>query len=601
MPARKKRKLPADDSLSPAVEPPLHPVLHWPAADLARHLLSDTRLRPAVVVAVPPQPEQARFDASVLAARLGPDTDVFEIATGSETYTLGALLPKDTQVYGSAVRVYSADLAWTAEPGLSPLRMVQDQAAVERLSAQVVSDVGKAAKRASAPLRRAAPKPFRATASVKGFAAQGSRAIVVLNDDGHEASIHAEDLVPGVPLDWVLSKGQVLTGVHHPTTGTFDIRSLLHRPAFSATYRHGQLALARVSSVSPTQARLKFWPGTEFSIGIDHISSNELDSAQDLLTEGEVVCVRVLFENGAVMLSMLDVDDDEAVIQAPSLIPGGPPWLSLDRPYAGIFTAPPTGSDPAGFDAGAAANGAHFFEPVLSPAERKTALQSTQYQLVAARHTIAALQKQLDQRGATDAVARALQDQVDAERKKADELGQRYNEVFHRVEGLKAELARVKANLVDAKRRLRTTSSRTESETIVAFAAPAEQFRHEVYVTWADTVSPGDKAAQFLRDYTIGPEFLATLAALPARRRTKVLRAVVDLVANREGPLRNREPHPLRQNDGALAPPQMRGDDVCWRLYVEQKASAALRLHYWKLKDGGVELSRVVGHGDVKP
>jgi hypothetical protein len=110
-----------------------------------------------------------------------------------------------------------------------------------------------------------------------------------------------------------------------------------------------------------------------------------------------------------------------------------------------------------------------------------------------------------------------------------------------------------------------------------------------------------DKDAEPLGAFTVGPYFLASLDVLPAPQRAKALRAVVDLVANREGPLRNRKPHFLRENEGAHAPARMRGEDACWRLYVEQGTAAALRLHYWKLKSGGFELHEVVPHDDVKP
>ena len=72
------------------------------------------------------------------------------------------------------------------------------------------------------------------------------------------------------------------------------------------------------SRSAPTHALVHLWPGSDFRIGVERISSNDLDSAVDLLTEGEVVRVRVLYENGAVVLSMLDVDDDEPATSRPS-------------------------------------------------------------------------------------------------------------------------------------------------------------------------------------------------------------------------------------------------------------------------------------------
>lgn len=57
----------------------------------------------------------------------------------------------------------------------------------------------------------------------------------------------------------------------------------------------------------------------------------------------------------------------------------------------------------------------------------------------------------------------------------------------------------------------------------------------------------------------------------------------------------------LRLNEGAHAGPTLRGGDVCMRLYVEQGTAGALRLHYWKLSSGGLELHEVVPHDVVKP
>jgi hypothetical protein len=47
----------------------------------------------------------------------------------------------------------------------------------------------------------------------------------------------------------------------------------------------------------------------------------------------------------------------------------------------------------------------------------------------------------------------------------------------------------------------------------------------------------------------------------------------------------------VRPSDGAR----------CQRAYIEQKTPQARRLHYWALRGGGIELSRVVTHDDVEP
>ena len=112
---------------------------------------------------------------------------------------------------------------------------------------------------------------------------------------------------------------------------------------------------------------------------------------------------------------------------------------------------------------------------------------------------------------------------------------------------------------------------------------------------------PVDKAAHPLGAYSCSTHFLASWSSITEQQRSKTLRAVVDLVAGRTGPLRKREAHPLRVNEGAHAGLTMRGDDVCMRLYVEKGTAGALRLHYWKLSAGGIELHEVVSHDVVKP
>ena len=39
----------------------------------------------------------------------------------------------------------------------------------------------------------------------------------------------------------------------------------------------------------------------------------------------------------------------------------------------------------------------------------------------------------------------------------------------------------------------------------------------------------------------------------------------------------------------------------CFRAAIEQNVASARRLHFWRLPDGSIELSRVVVHDDFKP
>ncbi|ALE05014.1 hypothetical protein AL755_05115 [Arthrobacter sp. ERGS1:01] len=610
MPAQKKRHRHAPPA-APAPEIPAFPVIRLPGAIVAEHLVGAGRTRPAVVVSNKSDAGARTIDAGALARHLGAEADVYELANGPETRALEAGLPAGLHIFGTGARVYPAGSDWATGP---PAARLLGAGTVAQLTDQLRSDVRAAAAYRPAPAVAATPKPVLAGGTVHGFAAEdNSRALVILAGTGKSVTIRAEDLLPGVPLDWLLAPGQEVTGVLDARNGVLDISALLHRPGSPITvYANGSVALARVKSTCHNYAVVSLWPDADFRIGMERISSNELDCAEDLLTEGEVVRVRVLYENGALRPSMLDVDDDEPLTPAPALICGGPPWLAAERPYSGIFTAPSQpapsatglpGTGDAADNGGAGTSGVEggTLEPALTATERRTALRSTQMELEKARHTITELLAAATRRGATDEIARALQEQLSSERANAAELARLHNDALHQIEDLRAEAVRARAKLVDARQQRRSAASRTESGMAALFVDPAEQFAFEVSTTWAHAVPAGDKATEPLGDYLVGPNFLASLAQLTPQQRTKTLRAVVDVAAGRQGPLRNREPHMLRENEGAHAAVQRRGDDVCWRLYVEQGTAGALRLHYWRLPDGRIELSRVVKHDEMKP
>lgn len=611
MPAQKNRNRP----LAPIATPDPAPVVqHKKGSDLAAHLMDPLRSHTAVVISFMTE-NALRIDAQKVAALLGDDADVFELANGPETHKLQKGLPERLHVFGNSARVYPHGAQWTQR---TPRPHILHSAAyLPQLYTTLEHEVLAAEHFESNKQTATAPLTVLSEAVVKGFPSD-DRAIVELLPNGQRAVIRGEDLLPGIPLEWLLGKGQKLTGIFDPGTDALDVKPLILPHASPVTvYKHGDVALARVKSVAPTHALVHLWPGSDFRIGVERISSNDLDSAVDLLTEGEVVRVRVLYENGTVVLSMLDVDDDEPAVAAPPLLSGGPPWLDYERPYASIFTAGASVAPPAPGTAGAGGPGdlpgvvlsdaEHAGaqriseEALLTPPERRTALRSTQMQLEQARHTIAELLEAQKRQGATDKVARALQDQLEAERKGAAELARLHNAAEHQLDALREDLARTKSALVQLKQQRRSTTSRTDAPAEMLFLDPAEQFKFDVQLAWARLVPAVDKSEHPLGGYSSNAHFLASWSSLTEQQRSKTLRAVVDLVAGRTGPLRKREAHPLRVNEGAHAGLTMRGDDVCMRLYVEKGTAGALRLHYWKLGAGGFELHEVVSHDVVKP
>lgn len=132
-----------------------------------------------------------------------------------------------------------------------------------------------------------------------------------------------------------------------------------------------------------------------------------------------------------------------------------------------------------------------------------------------------------------------------------------------------------------------------------AFSDPDLQFRHEVYLAWARRVPGAEKAALPLRDYSIGPGFLASLED---RDRAKAVSVAMEVITGRADALAGRATHPLRVGPGAGDPVVRRADGaLCWRVSLQHQSPQARRLHYWRLPDGTVELSSVRPHDSARP
>ena len=113
-----------------------------------------------------------------------------------------------------------------------------------------------------------------------------------------------------------------------------------------------------------------------------------------------------------------------------------------------------------------------------------------------------------------------------------------------------------------------------------------------------------DKARQALpADWTVGPEFAATLYGFTEPGvEAKALKATVEVLTGMAERNAAREVHALRSTPGGDSAQLVRADGArCYRAAIEQKVASARRLHFWRLPDGSMELSRVVVHDDFKP
>lgn len=132
------------------------------------------------------------------------------------------------------------------------------------------------------------------------------------------------------------------------------------------------------------------------------------------------------------------------------------------------------------------------------------------------------------------------------------------------------------------------------------FTDPEQQFRHEVWLSWLHTFGPEDRDRLALRTYTLGPDFLESVATLDGVEREKIVSTCVDVICTHVWDSNGRGAHQQRENGtGGAARPVIRSDgSAAWRCAVQQQTPSARRLMWWEMVDGSVELARVAVHDD---
>lgn len=557
---------------------------------LGHHLLDADRLRPVVVVTVPSGRGEPYIDAEAVARAVGDLAEVVVVPTEHVGWRLSAVLPRLTAVYGGAGRVYPVGTEWHHAPGRAPLRFAYSEEEGEAAAEALISDALRLAEDAGL-VRQAAGEP--AGGEVLRVLPP-SRAVVRL-DEGGTATVWSELTVPGVPVDRLLRTGQRVTGVL--TGDRLDVTAMLaDREAFSP--EPGDVVLARVVAVRPDVVHLALLPDEVVAVPRDRATSAP-DALADLFSVGEVVVARVawLGPGDRPALRLDDVGPEVAPGAVPAILPGGPPWLAVPA-HTGEDEDAADGGEPGGVgperrdtpDAGGDEAGRGQERRARPP---KGATASMALALEAAR-----------------ALARAEADRADRAEADLAEARRTVRELTELARSLQEDRGRLQGQ-VQAQRtqlRLRATDRRREPGTVVAppevvagFTDPEEQFRHEVYVAWVETVPAGEKAQRPLPQYRVGPDFLASLESEGSGLRAKVVRVVVEVLTGLAESLDGREVHRLRLGPGGDDPVVVRDDGaVCWRAAVQRNTPAARRLHYWKLGDV-VELSRVTLHDDFRP
>ncbi len=606
---------------------------------LAAGLHDPARDRPWVVVTSRFGSREPDLLLDQLADEVGDVTRVFLLETGPLTRELSDLLPNRFQVYGGAGRSYPVGADALADIGRSRLRFAYGNArqATEQLVTDALAHAHQAGLFAHAPASATS-----VTGTVKGFLPGGSRALIELADGGL-ATIWQELTYPPVPLDWTLQRGQRIDGMLDLVTRRLNVE--LDKPSVAALaerYPHNSVTLALVQHVNANRAALALHPHAAIGVTRPDISPNPLDQVDTLLSEGDVVAVRVVHhQSGALHLRLTDVDDDEPVRPPLALVRNGPPWLRENRPLVALVEPLPTVEPPVevaealpGGESGPAAETAEtspartpstgplpgpgkvrvLTAPAPAPSEldsphpephaSSAALQSTQLSLAEAKARIARLEARLAAAGAADSDLARLREQTHAAQLHLHDALVEVGTLRHTVAELRADQRSQKRMLRESRRTQPAPTVTNEFELRRAQWTDADGWvRHEIHLAWVDRVPPTDRAEWPLPDaYVLSDRFAESLGGLDGGQLAKAFKASVDVLTGRVKSLPGRALHPLRQGNGATAHDRVRSDGArCMRVAIEQSTSAARRLHFWMLPGGGIELSRIVTHDDMEP
>ncbi|QDO88169.1 hypothetical protein FNH13_07280 [Ornithinimicrobium ciconiae] len=628
------------------------------ARALGEHLLNRKRTRPVCVVSVADQATTPFIDVGEVARELGEVCEYYLVPTGRLTFALTDLLPEAAGVYGGAGRIYGPADEWTANPFTGcPLVMCREVARGPAATDQLIQQ---GLRFGGSSTSTVAPTSRHSTFTVKQIYPP-SRALAV-DADGQFASLWAESLLPGVDIDSLVVPGQRIEG--RVVLGAGRIAPAdLPRPSAQALreYAVGSVVLVRVAEVLVDRASVELVPGLRAVLHRDDVTGNPIDRMTSLVSEGEVLGARVLrigVPGGkGWRLGTLDVDDDEPLVTAPALLPGGPPWLRSEQigvvarveaappsaptapvavpkpaPPPGVPVARPVAPKPAPKPGPPGVVQALAPQPVpvpvhkpaptpprpvlppddsplllrLSEAEKvigdlQLTVERLRVEQARLRNTLRDLAGQPPRPGQAEALAAA--EEAEALRQQRSDLEGTARSQEAEIDRLREEAASQRLELrrakQDAQRAKRAQRESGEAPTV--WSDPERQFRWEVEQAWAVRIPAAEKPSLPLREYVVLPGFLDSLAETAGIDRSKVVDVVVDIATGRVHDIPARETHQLRSGDGG-APARTREDGAtCWRVALQINTPSARRLHFWQPPGRPPELSSVRLHDDFQP
>lgn len=599
------------------------------AGALADLLNGNARRRPVVVVTIPAGRSEPWIDVEEVAREAGSLAEVYLMPTGHFTWEFSRRMAEGTQVYGGAGRVYPTGHEWSADLSQSPLRFAFDAKDGERATQQLISDALRMAATAGLLQQRPTRELRQVSGSVTGVVA--GRALV---DVGNmfPASIAEELTVEDVPIDRIVRVGQKISGWYDAETNRIDVTKSLRRSSDAlATYSVGDVIFTKVVMVRSGKAELVLFPKTSTpavttTVLQADVTFNPADDLGTLMTVGEVVPARVVATAPKWSLILNDVDDDEPIAEAPSLLTGGPPWLVEededlveDEPGALLPPAPqvpvpvpasrvpvpevvsedPAPEAPASKLSPPRPNPAMLDRNRPRPVSRPPTSTARPVAPTQPAESTKSLLLKID--GLTAEVSglkreqEALRNQLLAGADERETLRYLLDQADRRANRAENDLKATRSRL----RKAGNAKSATPTPEGPKFADAEQGFRYRVLTQWATRTLPSEQHDRPLPDYSIGPRFLDSLSRLEGIKEEKVADVVFEVVTGLAPQIPGREVHHLRTGPGGEDPVRIREDGaMAWRASLQVKTPSARRLHYWILPNGNIELARVATHDD---
>ena len=429
----------------------------------------------------------------------------------------------------------------------------------------------------------------------------------------------------GMPLDSFLSVGLRLAGEWDPTALRFypDLDNW-SESRFLDEYPMGTIVLGLVAAVSRQTADVRVHPSLSIEMKRDDVSTNPKDVIDHLWSKGDIVSVRVIRDpSGRLRLRHTDVDDDEPIATAPPVIDGGEPWLTKskmdlidstkelwerERREAEEFTkALDVLSDRMQLD--------------IDDLERALGSIGTDTgEITVVGSATSTSDKSARDKSLGEFTAKQIQRMitnykvelgklVDQNRRLTEALSaktRREGDLAEQAESLRGQLSRARQELQDANKRDHSGSSESLSvaDRRSRYGTVEEWIREEIRAFWIGNYTPDDRATFPLdrQSWRVLPSFILTFQTLTDDGKDKAIKTATHIVTGRNAIEHITEDHPLREGDENSKPEVVRDDGaLARRAYIESHTAQSRRLHYWKLRDGSIELSRVGLHDDFTP